>query len=268
MDKIESNSEAYCAGYELNNWRCESYAENLMDWIVDYALKADELSTLTSANPYTRLKEAAVRIYSSKNYEKRGEIGEITLHAICRRFFNTIPLAPRVFYLTSSNEVVKSFDMAHVKYLSNGDFELWLGEAKFFQDSSKAIASAIKSVKGHIDAGFLKREKLILGPQISKKIPYHNKIREVFSNNTSLDELFTKSSFPMLIAANSKAVLDHNQHCSDYTNKVRDELLTLAEEVKKSGLPNEITVHLIYIPLASKADLAKRFDVRLKGLLT
>lgn len=35
------------------------------------------------------------------------------LHAVCRDFFGTIPIAPRVFYLTSSNDVVKSFDMAH-----------------------------------------------------------------------------------------------------------------------------------------------------------
>ncbi|UXL05229.1 HamA C-terminal domain-containing protein [Achromobacter xylosoxidans] len=169
----------YCAGFELQEWRCNALAAHIMEWIADYALVEDELD-VSHANMYVRLQQAAVRIYTSDNYKKRGEVGEITLHAICRDFFGTIPFAPRVHYLTASNDVVKSFDMVHVKYLEEDNFELWLGEAKFFKDANEAITSAIASVTAHIDAGFLKSEKLILGPQISKTIPHHEKIRALF----------------------------------------------------------------------------------------
>lgn len=163
---------SYCAGYELSAWRCNSLADHLMEWIVDYALSEDELS-VHHGNLYIRLKEAAARIYTSAKYKQRGEVGEIALHAVCRDFFGTIPIAPRVFYLTASNDVVKSFDMVHVRYIEGKKPELWLGESKFYTDPKDAISAAIESISTHIDRGFLNNQKLLLGPQVSKSIPHY-----------------------------------------------------------------------------------------------
>ena len=236
-----------------------------MEWIADYALKSDELETLNSANPYTRLREAAARIYTSEKYQSRGEIGEMCLHDICRRYFETIPLAPRVFYLTSSNEVVKSFDMVHVRYLGDDDFELWLGEAKFYTDSNQAIKAAIASVKSHIEAGFLKHEKRIIGPQVSKNIPHSNAIRKLFASETSLDQLFETAVFPVLIAADSHGASRCTTADATYLAHVQSELASLAKAITKSELKTSIQVYLIYVPLGSKAELAEKFDAKLKG---
>lgn len=260
------DSEAYCVGFELKKWRSAAYADHLIEWLPDYALKSDELETLTHANTYSRIRQAAARIYTSENYKNRGEIGEISLHAICRQYFDTIPVAPRVFYLTSSNEVVKSFDMVHVRYLGDSDFELWLGEAKFFTDSNSAISSAISSVTDHISAGFLKNEKLILGPQVSKNIPHSDKIRELLSSEASLDKLIKHSVFPIFIVANSKALTHHTEPSPEYNSAIQSELTKLADTIEKSGLKNSIVIRLIYLPILSKKDLADDFDLRLKGL--
>jgi hypothetical protein len=257
--------EAYCVGFELEKWRCDAYADHMIEWIIDYALKSDEIKTLSHGNSYLKLRQAAARIYKSEAYEKRGEIGEISLHAICREFFGTIPFAPRVFYLTSSNEVVKSFDMVHVRYDDEG-VELWLGEAKFFKDRKGAIASAIESVKTHIDQGFLKNEKLLLGPQVSTDIPQFEKIRDILSEEVSLDELFEKSIFPILIAADSDSTNSHKRMDNDYATDVSTELKALANAIQESGLKSKIKILLIYVPLGSKDQLAAAFDIRLKGL--
>lgn len=255
----------FCAGFELQKWRCDALAAHIMEWIADYALVEDELD-VSHANMYVRLQQAAIRIYTSNNYKKRGEVGEITLHAICRDFFGTVPFAPRVHYLTASNDVVKSFDMVHVRYLEGGTFELWLGEAKFYKDSDEAIASAIESVSAHIDAGFLKGEKLLLGPQISKNIPQSEEIRALFSQNTSIDKLFETAVFPICIASDSEAVASHQAHNDEYVAAAHKELLKLGAKLKASGLPEKIRVMLIYLPLGSKDELGAAFDKRLKGL--
>lgn len=255
----------YCAGFELQKWRCDAFANHIMEWIADYALVEEEL-TVSHANMYVRLQQAAIRIYTSDNYKKRGEIGEIALHAICRDFFGTVPFAPRVHYLTASNDVVKSFDMVHVRYLATGAFELWLGEAKFYKDPNEAIASAIESVKAHIEAGFLKGEKLLLGPQISKSIPRYEEIRALFSQNASIDRLFDTAVFPVCIASDSEAVANHKSHDDQYVVAVRQELEGLSAKLRASGLLEKIRVMLIYIPLGSKEALAAAFDKRLRGL--
>ena len=93
----ELGSRICCAGFELGKWRTLPLATHLIEWLPDYALAEDELR-LHHGNAYVRLREAAARVYTSPHYKKRGEAGEIALHAICREFFATIPVAPRVFY--------------------------------------------------------------------------------------------------------------------------------------------------------------------------
>lgn len=253
---------SYCAGFEVKSWRCGVFADHIIEWMPDYALKEDELK-VNPGNMYIRMKEAAVRVYSTKKYEGRGEVGEIALHAICRDFFDTVPLAPRVFYLTASNDVVKSFDMVHVRYVAAQGFEIWLGESKFYKSAAEAVASAITSVSAHIDAGFLKREKLLIAPQVSKDLPHSDEIRKMLATQTSLDELFKTAVFPILIAADSKAVNAHTAHSDEYRAAVEEELAALREKVSESGLHQTIRVNLIYVPLASKAALAKAFDRRI-----
>lgn len=257
---------SYCAGFECEEWRCDAYANHMMEWIADYALSEDELS-VHHGNMYIRLREAAARIYTSEHYERRGEVGEITLHAICRDFFGTIPFASRVFYLTSSNDVVKSFDLVHVKYPKDAKPELWLGEAKFYKDRDDAISAAIESIKTHIDHDFLKNEKLILGPQVSKNVPRYQEIRDLLSEQTSLDELFNTAVFPICIAGNSDAIQKHTSVSDGYSEDVLQELQSLEKEVLGSGLQHKIKILLIYVPLASKEGLATAFDDRLKGVL-
>lgn len=257
---------AYCAGFELEEWRCDGLANHLIEWIADYALREEELLAVNHSNMYIKMQEAAVRIYTSEKYKKRGEIGEILLHAICRDFFDTIPIAPRVFYLSSSNDVVKSFDMVHIRDLGSNGFEIWLGEAKFYEDRESAIKAATNSIKEHIDKGFLSREKLILGPQISERAPRASELRRIFSRQASLDELFDAAVFPVCVAAESNSIANNKKFDEKYRTEIQNEFDDLATLIHKSGLNQQIRVMLLYVPIGSKEKLAARFDTRLKGL--
>lgn len=261
-------AESYCAGFECSEWRCDGLAENLIGWIIDYALRSEELRNIDHTNSYIRLREAAVRVYTSEKYEKRGEIGEIAAHAICRTFFGTIPVAARVNYLSASNDPVKAFDLVHVRY--NGEesdeIELWLGEAKFYTDRNAAVRAAIASINSHITAGFLKNEKLLLGPQISNDIPHYDKIRELLSSETPLDELIQTAVFPVLIAANSDATAEHTSHSPQYTEKVESEMQELWDHIASSDINKTIKLKLIYVPSGDKNRLSAAFDRHLKAL--
>lgn len=266
LTDTSQDSESYCAGFELSEWRCDGLADNLMEWITDYALKADELRASDHTNNYVRLKQAASRVYISENYKRRGEVGEIAAHAICRTYFGTIPVAARVNYLSASNDPVKAFDLVHVRYVGKDEIELWLGEAKFFKSRTGAIRDAIASIQSHITAGFLKNEKLLLGPQVSDDIPHSDKIKNLLSAEASLDELIGNAVFPVLIAANSDAAAEHTKPCDGYTAGVQAEMTTLWEMLQASGLSKKIKLLLIYVPLADKDNLNIAFDNRLKGL--
>lgn len=266
MASSSINGESYCAGFELSEWRCSGFADNLIEWIIDYALKSDELRDTNHTNTFVRLRQAASRVYTSDKYERRGEIGEIAAHAICRTYFKTIPIAARVNYLSASNDPVKAFDLVHVRYRDDDRIELWLGEAKFFKNRADAIRDAITSISGHINAGFLRNEKLLLGPQVSSDIPHSQKIKKLLSSETSLDELIGNAVFPVLVAADSDAAATHLSTNAQYELEITAEMEMLWLKLKESGLTNRVKIKLIYIPLASKDKLSRSFDARLKAI--
>jgi len=198
-------ADLFCAGFELGEWRCQPFAYHLIEWLPDYALAEDELQT-HHGNAFVKLRQAALRVYTSQKYELRGEAGEIALHAICREFFNTVPISPRVFYKSTSNDVVKSFDLVHAQFPAGSKFQIWLGESKLYSASKPAISAAISSVKDHIRKGFLTNQKLILGPQIPKSTPHYAAIMEIFKTQTSIDKFLAASVFVIGILSDSSAV--------------------------------------------------------------
>ena len=129
----------YCAGFEIGAWRCAPFASHLVEWLPEYALPEEELN-VNHGNMYVKLKQAAIRVYTSPKYERRGECGEIAIHAICREYFQTLPISPRVFYKSTSNDVIKAFDMVHARFPQSGGIELWLGESKLYTDTASAIS--------------------------------------------------------------------------------------------------------------------------------
>lgn len=254
-----------CAGFELKAWRCMPFAEHLIEWLPEFALPEDELS-VTHGNIYVTLKKAAVRIYTSPKYEKRGEAGEIALHAICREYFGTLPISNRVFYKSASNDVIKAFDMVHARFPPEGGVELWLGESKLYQDTVEAISDALQSVAAHLEQGFLKEQKLILGPQIPKATPHYDELIELFQPQTSLDKFISSGVFVIGILSNSKACHAATAVNSTYTAAVKAEFDELYRRLRKCGLTKKVRINLIYIPLADKKSLVTAFDTKLKGL--
>ena len=264
-DSKDPSRSACCAGFELQVWRRKPFVNHLVEWLPDYALAESELD-VSHGNIYVKLQQAAARVYTSEKYKNRGEAGEITLHAICRDYFNTIPIAPRVFYKNASNDVVKSFDMVHARFPPGGSLELWLGESKLYANASDAISDAISSVEAHIQQGFLTNEKLLLGPQISKSTPHYDEIVHLFKSQTSLDHLLDSSVFAICIASNSHALSNATALTDAYRASISLEMDKLIGKINKSGPLSNIKIVLIYVPLLDKTAFVEEFDKKLKGL--
>lgn len=254
-----------CAGFELKAWRCVPFAEHLIEWLPEYALPEDELA-VNHGNMYVKLKQAAIRVYTSEKYKKRGEAGEIALHAICRDYFGTLPISNRVFYKSASNDVVKAFDMVHARFPEKGGVELWLGESKLYMDTKEAIAEALKSVTEHLQQGFLKEQKLILGPQIPKTTPRYAELMQLFEPQTSLDKFISSGVFVIGILSTSAACGKTATIDAAYKAALEKEFAEISKKLANSGLTKDIRVVLIYVPLADKEGFVTAFDTKLKGL--
>lgn len=264
-NKANPHPELFCAGFELGAWRCQQFAFHLAEWLPDYALPEEELK-VDHGNILTKLNQAAIRVYTSDKYKARGEAGEIALHAICRDYFGTIPISPRVFYKSATNDVIKAFDMVHVRFGKENKISIWLGESKIYKDGGRAVADAIKSIRQHIEAGFLSNQKMLLGPQIPKSTPRYNEIMNLFKKQESLDTLLAQAVFVVGIICESGAISTAKAHDAPYVAAATAELQVMEAKLKASGLHANLKLGLFYIPVPNKKLFVDAFDKRLKGL--
>ncbi|MEO0337423.1 MAG: DUF1837 domain-containing protein, partial [Pseudomonadota bacterium] len=143
----EHNSIALCPDFEVGNWRYKKLADHLFDWLPDAALRPHERLAMINESNKT-LAHACRRVFDVDDPDKRGEIGEILLHAACRQEFGTAPFVARLFYKMRSNDSVTSVDVAHVLHNDEtGKLELWLGEAKLYKNLTQARSKALDSIK-------------------------------------------------------------------------------------------------------------------------
>jgi hypothetical protein len=254
---------ALTVDYEARRWRAEALARHLLDWVLDYALRHDERTEL-SAGRAIEIARKAVRA-TFGNGGDRGVPGEILLHAICRQFFGSDTVINKVWFKTAANDTYKGFDAVHCVH--DGDLlQLWLGEAKFYRDVSKAIRSALSDLEEHLEGDYLRAEFALIADKIDDSHPHSDELRRLMHPNTSLDAVFDRIVVPVLVTYDSDATLAHERDCPEYRADLEAEVRRAWMRFGRgldTNLP--VTVRLFLVPLATKSALLRALDQELAG---
>lgn len=257
---------ALCPDFELGAWRHKLLAEHLFDWLPDVALRPKEREILLF-EPNKTLARSCRRLFDTADASKRGEIGEILLHAACRQEFGTAPFVARLFYKMRSNDSVTSVDVVHVLHNElDKNLELWLGEAKLYEDVKSAVYKAYESVKPLWDPEFLLEMKALIGPKIEDKAPYEQELAWLFEDGTSLDQIISRLVIPICIAADFPATKAAEKRTDQYLEKVQSELESAKKYLKKR-IPAEVSFVVIFVPLDCKAKLEDAINQRVQSYL-
>lgn len=254
-----------CVGYERGEWRASQFASHIIEWLPEFALKYSELTDMHSGNAVHLLRDAAKRVYESKKFENRGEFGELFLHAAIRQVFNSQPAISKIFYKSARNETVKGFDAVHVVG-QPGNLELWLGEAKFYTDINAAINAVVSELHAHTETNYLRDEFLLIKGKIDPGWPHAQAIESLLNENTSLDEVFKRVCIPVLLTYDSSCLASHNRCDEQYKSAFKTEIAKHYATFVSKGLPKELTIHLILLPLNTKEKLLEALDEKLRAL--
>jgi Cap4 SAVED domain len=255
-----------CAGYEGGVWRSARLADHLFQWLPYAALNQEHQLGFASHNFVEMLRIAAAHIYNTKKTSTRGEIGELLLHLACVLHMGTVPVMCKLVLKSSSNDTVKGFDGIHI-LLKGPDFELWLGESKFYVDPQEAIRDAVASVQTHIVPAFLTTEKAMIFGHVGPDIPHRDTVLKLFTSQTSGDLLLQKSVFPILIAYESPSVASFNSISQKYISTLASELVVLRSYFGEKGKNLKLRFHLLFVPLRKKQDVVDHFDKLLEAFL-
>lgn len=252
-------------GYEESVWRYDEFAEYLIEWLPEFALKYSDVKKINYANARQFLKKAAKTVYQTDKYQNRGEFGELILHALIRCFFNSQPAISKIYYKTAANDTIKGFDAVHVVEHSDG-LELWLGEAKFYKNIDQAISDVIGELRKHIQRNYLKDEFLLIEGKIDEQWHYAEQLKKLLSSRHSLDQLFTKISFPVLLTYESTVIKNHKAVSDEFIRKLKEEILSHYNKFKEQLSNDLIKIHLILLPLEYKQTLVNTLNSKLEGL--
>lgn len=255
-----------CAGYDGGLWRARELADHLFDWLPYVGLNQEHQFEFGSSNFVELLRVASAHIYNTRKTSTRGEIGELLLHLACILHFDTVPVICKLILKTSSNDTVKGFDGVHV-VVKGDEFELWLGESKFYTDGRSAIREAVTSIRDHIAPAFLSTEKAMVLGHIGPNIPHRKEILRLFRQQTSGDKLIEMAVFPILIAYESGSVSSFQQLCNEYSAHLEEEVAALRDYFCHESDKLTLRFQLIFVPLGRKQDVVDRFDQKLEAFL-
>ena len=254
-----------CAGFENGEWRGQRLADNLFNCIPDFCLSYSEVHEVDSREWMDKLRKSVAMIYNSPKYKSRGEFGELLLHYILKDFYKTIPAISKMYFKDGPNETVKGLDAVHVIENDEGLLDLWLGEVKFYKDASQAIKDVIPEIEEHFAHDYLRTEFIAITNKLDKESPFYEKLSQLISPDTSLDEIFERICVPVLITFNSKVIDKHIK----YTNAYKEEMKTEMEkyfnqfesQFEKLGI--DIEVHLFLLPLKTKETFVQMLNNKL-----
>ncbi|MBR6832691.1 MAG: DUF1837 domain-containing protein [Fibrobacter sp.] len=254
-----------CSDYESGKWRVKDFAEYLIEWLPEFALKFSEYANFNGATGKRLLKKAANHVYTTIKKENRGEFGEILLHALIREFFDSKPAVSKVFYKTSANDTVKGFDAVHLVEIDD-DYEIWLGEAKFYSDYKSAISDVVAEIHQHLEAGFLRNEFMFVEGKIDNAWELSPKFKELISDRVSLDEIRKRICIPILITYNTDVYSKHTEFNESFEKDIANECNAAFRFLEQKCQGLNIKLHVFLVPLADKQELISFADKKLKGL--
>lgn len=261
---IKPGLTGLCAGFENGEWRCDALASHLIEWLPEFALSWSEYQSLQGYNALFLLRRAAKVVYSTDKYSKRGEFGELLLHVAIRQVFDTLPAISKIYYKSAQNDPVKGFDAVHV--VANKDnLELWLGEAKFYNEPYKAISDVIKELEAHTKRDYLRTEFALITNKMDEKWPHYDKLKRLLHPNTSLDDVFVRICIPVLITYDSKTVTNFSSKTSEYITEFEKEVRHFYSIFNNKSLPITLRIHIFFVPLKSKKDLVAELHKRLEA---
>jgi Cap4 SAVED domain len=240
-----------CAGYERGEWRSNQLAKKIMRELPDFALRHSEKEGLSHENAMKSIAEAALTIYQTEKYAKRGEFGELLLHVILKELFNTIPAVSKIYFKDAPNDTVKGFDAVHV-VASEDDLELWLGEVKFYKSISSAITDVTEELEKHLDTNYLRNEFLLVSHKIDDAWPHADKLNKLIDPDTSLDKVFKTVCIPVLLTYDSDTTKRFSELTDDYKRELLAELTTHYKKFEEKSPIKNLRVRLILFPLQDK----------------
>lgn len=272
--------------FEDGKWRVGKFLNFVIDNLKETALTAAERAALVNREGEILSRAAnCLRIEEDKDSNSRGsEIGEILLYGLMREYYGALPAVPKIWHKQNRQNTAKGADSVHIIVKENNQFELWLGEAKFYKDIAGAIAKAVESVKDMLSLAAIRKENAFITELEDLRICLQEKypddadalwqgIFKMLDVNTSIDILKPILHIPILLLHECDLTRSVTRFSEEYKQAIKDAHLKDAQVYFKKqigALKDEISLysaihfHLVLFPVPNKESIVDGFYKRVE----
>lgn len=261
--------------YEEGQWRYTKFQNFIWDNIKETALSAKERESLINQD-HSVLIEAAKKLRLTDGQDdigKGSELAEVVLYGIMKHHYGALPVVPKIFYKQNNQDNAKGADSVHI-VVKDGEFSLWFGEAKFYNDIENArLGAIVTSVEKSLHKEKLELENSIITNvndmnELIKDSELRNKIIDSISSGISMDTIKPKLHVPILLLHECKITFQNTILTDTYKNEILTYHMDRAQsyfekQIKKFGnslwLYSEINFHIILFPVPSKEYIVNKF---------
>lgn len=278
-------------GFEEGHWMKKNFQNFIYNNIAETALKAEErikivddsYSCLVESAKHLRLidKDGVDEETKKKDKGRGSEIAEIVLYGIMKHHFNAIPAIPKIYYKQNDKMNALGDDSVHIVLTKDGDFQIWLGEAKFYNDlEDKRFGEPLDSIAQMLNPAIIRKEIGILtglnelDVVLKDNLEMLEKVKSVLKNFTSIDEIKERLHVPILLLHECEITNCATRLSEEYKKKIiayhydrainyfKKQIIKFKDYVDY----DKINFHLILFPVPKKSEIVEWFISRAKTL--
>lgn len=249
----------YDAQYERQQWRSKELAHYLVKWIPELVLKASEIAQTNHLTVIDKTTQAVGKLRELRHHGVERLMAETLLHSILRNFFDSEPIACKLFYRTNAASGV--VNNAHIVQHHAGD-QIWLGRTNVFKgsDFSSLIAVACAELEEALATPLLRAEREIILELRQPEYLRRDDVEDALADGAPIDLFLRILRFAILVVYDS-AVLGKG-HSDDYRARLITEITDVANSYH-AQLPmsvEQIHIHLLLVPVESIDRLKQNFE--------
>lgn len=268
--------------WEDGVWRYTKFNDFVWDNIADTALSTQERNALCGS-PRQLLRTAAKKlrlIESTDDIGAGGELAEAILYGVMRNHYKALPVVPKIFYKQNTGDYAKGSDSVHIVLKPERGFQLWFGEAKFYNSIENVRLDAVtQSILNALNTEKLKKENSIIVSlnELDQQLDDEElvlQIKSALSNKNSIDTIKDKIHVPILLLHECDLTKDATEMHQAYLDAVtayhRERAVAYFErQISKLQTVfkyNLITFHLVLFPVPDKEKIVDMFKVETNNL--
>lgn len=288
MDKIvpqhinQQTLKSYYLFFDENGDKKQELLDILMDSLLEFVFGI-KYRNILKPQEHKKFFNACEKLYKdpkARSTKKEGDLGEIILHTLLRKYVGTVPLAGRFYFSVDKNTSPKSFDIVHILPNKNKKI-LVLGESKMYDDAKGGIDALASDIRKHFTAEysrkqFVKISEAIMSDDTFDQQTYVNPMRELLEdweyklrNEKTLDNVIDELFVPLLCTYNYENYNQYDNVCDAFLKEYESHIGTLYNYFnnKQITYPACLNILLMLFPIPSKDTLIEEYYKRIDGVI-